>query len=222
MTDLVLLSGGLDSSTLLAKQVSEGTIDCALSVNYGQRHKRELSSADLVAAYYGVPHLVLDMTGWGNLLVGSGSALTDTDVAVPHGHYADESMKATIVPNRNATLLMAAAGVAIARGCDRVLTAVHAGDHPIYPDCRPAFIDAANHAVLLATDGAARIEAPFVHRTKTDIARLADMLGLPIERTWSCYEGGVVHCGACGTCVERIEALHDAGVPDPTPYKTAA
>lgn len=214
--DLVLLSGGLDSSTLLAHQAAEGTAAFALSVDYGQRHARELTAATLIAAHYQVRHAILDMTGWGALL--TGSALTDRAVAVPHGHYADESMKATIVPNRNATLLMAAAGVALSKGCDRVLTAVHAGDHPVYPDCRPEFIHAAATAVELGTDRGVTIEAPFVNISKTDIARLAGELGLPIEMTWSCYEGGDVHCGQCGTCVERREAVDLAGVPDPTPY----
>ena len=215
--DLVLLSGGLDSSTLLAQRATAGTAAFALSVNYGQRHRRELLAAASVAAHYGVDHAVLDMTGWGALL--TGSALTDPTVAVPHGHYADDSMRATIVPNRNATLLMAACGVAISRGCTHVLTAVHAGDHPVYPDCRPEFIGAAAVAAELGTDRAVTIEAPFVGVSKTDIARRAAELGLPVELTWSCYEGGTVHCGRCGTCVERREALTDAGVTDPTEYR---
>lgn len=223
MSDLVLLSGGLDSSTLLADAVRSGTASLAVSVAYGQRHIRELRAAHDIAAHYEIEHIVLDLSGWGRLL--TGSALTDASVPVPHGHYAHESMKATVVPNRNATMLSAASGVAQARGCARVLTAVHAGDHPIYPDCRPEFIDAIAAATELATDGAVSIAAPFVHRTKTDIARRAGELGVPIGMTWSCYEGhtnGDAHCGRCGTCVERIEALHDAGVPDPTRYLACA
>lgn len=217
--DLVLLSGGLDSSTLLAQRAARGTAAVALSVDYGQRHRRELDAAVRVAAYYEVEHHVLDMTGWGRLL--TGSALTDPTVDVPHGHYADESMKATIVPNRNATLLMAACGVAISKGCTHVLTAVHAGDHPVYPDCRPEFIDAAARAAELGSGGAVTIEAPFVSISKTDIAVWAAKLRLPVSRTWSCYEGGDLHCGKCGTCVERIEALNEAGIIDPTRYATA-
>ncbi|ONH58384.1 7-cyano-7-deazaguanine synthase QueC [Frankia sp. CcI49] len=214
--DLVLLSGGLDSSTLLAERAKENTARLALSVNYGQRHARELRAAADVAAHYRVPHLLLDLTGWGSLL--AGSALTDEAVDVPHGHYAAESMRATVVPNRNATLLMAAAGVALAHGCDRVLTAVHAGDHPIYPDCRPEFIAAASEAAQRGTDSTVAVEAPYVHTSKADIARIAGLVGLPVALTWSCYEGGERHCGRCGTCVERAEALHLAGVPDPTSY----
>lgn len=214
-TDLVLLSGGLDSTTLLAQYVT--TTGVALSVNYGQRHARELVAAAAVAAHYGVPHVVLDLAGWGALL--TGSSLTDRSVPVPHGHYAAPSMAATVVPNRNATMLMAAAGVAQARGLSRVLTAVHAGDHPIYPDCRPGFITAAARAAELGTDGAVTIAAPFVAVTKTDIARLAGELAVPIGLTWSCYEGGAVHCGLCGTCTERRDSLAEAGVPDPTEYE---
>ena len=219
VSDLILLSGGLDSSTLLADAANNGTAELAVTVDYGQRHAREITSARAIATYYDVELLVLDLTGWGRLL--TGSALTDPDVAVPHGHYADESMRITVVPNRNSTLLSAAAGIAQAHDCDRVLTAVHAGDHPIYPDCRPKFIKALAHATELATDGAVTIDAPFVGALKTDIARRAGKLGLPVGLTWSCYEGGEQHCGRCGTCVERIEALREAGVPDPTAYRSA-
>lgn len=217
-SDLVLLSGGFDSTTLLAQHAD--TTGLAVSVRYGQRHHREITAATVIAAHYQVPHLILDLTGWGMWL--TGSALTDSAVDVPHGHYADEVMKATIVPNRNATLLMAAAGLAVSRGLSRVLTAVHAGDHPIYPDCRPDFITAADQCARLGTGGQVGIAAPFGGITKTDIARLAEELGVPIGLTWSCYEGGAVHCGKCGTCMERIEALRDAGVTDPTMYRVVA
>lgn len=220
MPDLILLSGGLDSSTLLADAVVAGTAGRALAVDYGQRHSRELYAARAIAGRYGVPFDVLYLGAWGAML--RGSALTDRDVPVPHGHYADESMRSTIVPNRNATMLCAAAGVAASHGCDVVLTAVHSGDHPVYPDCRPEFIDAIDHAVRLGTDGAVRVVAPFVNVSKSDIARRAVELALPIELTWSCYEGGDIHCGRCGTCVERREALAAAGAADPTTYRSPA
>ncbi len=217
MSDLVLLSGGLDSSTLIADRCAAGTATLAVGFNYGQRHCRELDAARAVAHHYGVPIVVVSLRTWGRLL--AGSALTDEAVDVPHGHYADDSMRSTVVPNRNAVMLTAAAGIAVSRGLNRVLTAVHAGDHPVYADCRPEFIDAINYTVGLACDEAVTIEAPFVNWTKTEIAARAGELDLPIGLTWSCYEGGDEHCARCGTCVERIEALHDAGVPDPTIYR---
>jgi 7-cyano-7-deazaguanine synthase len=214
-TDLILLSGGLDSTTLLASRVD--TVGLAVSVDYGQRHARELVAARRVAEYYGISDVIVDLTSWGALL--SGSSLTDDTVPVPHGHYEHESMRATVVPNRNAILLMAAAGVAMSHNLTTVLTAVHSGDHAIYPDCRPEFIAAISHAVSLGTDGEVAIEAPFADITKTDIARLACQLEVPVALTWSCYEGGTVHCGRCGTCYERREAFTETGLTDPTIYE---
>lgn len=206
--DLILLSGGLDSTTLLADRVSKGTAELALSVNYGQRHVRELLSAADVAAHYNIPLVELDLSGWGALL--TGSALTDPKVKVPHGHYADPIQRATVVPNRNAVLLTTAAGVAISHGCTHVLTAVHAGDHHVYADCRPEFVDAINYAVGLATGEAVTIEAPFSNLDKNDIAALAVRLGVPIGLTWSCYEGDIDPCRKCGACIERAESLAHA------------
>jgi 7-cyano-7-deazaguanine synthase len=131
-------------------------------------------------------------------------------------------MKATVVPNRNLIMLAVAGGIAAATGAEAVATGVHAGDHPIYPDCRPEFIQAASVAIGLGTAGLGahdvRVYAPFVDLTKTRIAQIGEELDVPWELTWSCYEGGELHCGRCGTCVERIEALTDAGVTDPTAY----
>jgi 7-cyano-7-deazaguanine synthase len=220
MTDLVLLSGGMDSTTAMAEAAAGNTLGAALTVNYGQRHARELKAAIEVAGHYGATHYLLDLTSWGSLL--AGSALTDNAVNVPHGHYADETMRATIVPNRNATLLMAAAGIALANGFDRVVTAVHAGDHPIYPDCRPAFVHAINAALALGTESDLEVVAPFARMTKTEIATYSRVVNAPLHLSWSCYEGGELHCGQCGTCVERIEAFRDAGIPDPTSYAAEA
>lgn len=211
---VALLSGGLDSSTALVHTLTGGAeVPAAVFVNYGQRHIRERQSARAIAEHYSVPLLELDLTSFGASVR---SALTSPDVAVPHGHYAQANMALTVVPNRNATMLSAAAGIAASLGAERVITAVHAGDHPIYADCRPDFIDALSAATDLAC--AVTIEAPFVHRSKTDIAALAGELRLPIDLTWSCYEGGDTHCGRCGTCVERLEAIADAGVTDGTVY----
>jgi 7-cyano-7-deazaguanine synthase len=216
-TALVLLSGGLDSTTLLAQSLADCARVEALFVNYGQRHIRERESSRKIADRYGLRWDELDLTQFGASVR---SALTSPDVRVPHGHYTAASMRITVVPNRNATLLSAAAGIAASRNLEVVRTAVHAGDHAVYADCRPEFIDAINLASRLGCE--VGVEAPFVEIDKTAIAALAHKLDAPIELTWSCYEGGQrnanQHCGRCGTCVERAEALHDAGVPDPTDY----
>lgn len=216
----VVLSGGMDSTTLLAHYAARGDRLLAVTANYGQRHRREITSAADVAAVYGAEHVLVDLTPVGRLL--TGSALTDPAVDVPSGHYTAPSMRSTVVPNRNMILASVVVGVALARAASVVALGVHAGDHAVYPDCRPEFIDAFAHAVHAANEGfnPPAIEAPFVHWSKTDIARHGDALGVPYALTWSCYRGAAKHCGTCGTCVERMEAFRDAGVPDPTVYAT--
>lgn len=217
---VVVASGGLDSTAAMALHHAIGDTITAVTIDYGQRHRREIDAARAVADHYLADHVVVDLAALGTVL--SGSALTDpAAVDVPHGHYAAPSMAATVVPNRNAILANVAVGVAVARKADAVVLGVHAGDHPIYPDCRPEFIDALQTCVAAATAGyhTPRVEAPFVHWSKTGIARLAARLQAPIELTWSCYEGGDLHCGRCGTCVERKEALQQAGVLDLTRYR---
>lgn len=186
-----------------------------LGVDYGQRHRRELEAARAICERVGVEYRLADLRSIAPLL--AGSALTDA-VAVPHGHYAEESMKATVVPNRNMILLSLAIGWAVSLKYDAVAYAAHAGDHTIYPDCRPEFVEAMDRAAGLCDWHRVRIERPFVHMTKADIVRRGAELGVPFELTWSCYEGGEVHCGKCGTCVERREAFERAGVADPTAY----
>jgi 7-cyano-7-deazaguanine synthase len=215
---LVLLSGGMDSTTALAWALKQGPVAAAVSVNYGQRHAKELDVAAKIAQHYGVRHLILDLRSWGSLL--TGSALTDPAIPVPEGHYAAPSMSATVVPNRNATMLMAAAGIAESLGASVVITAVHAGDHAVYPDCRPDFIEAASHAAHLGTGGKVSILAPFVDISKTEICELGTRLGAPLSDTWSCYKGGDLHCGKCGTCYERREAFDDSDTVDLTDYET--
>lgn len=218
---LVLLSGGMDSTTLLSEVMEwRGTKRATvhtIAFDYGQRHVKELDAAAAVAKHYKVRFDVVDVTGINPHLA---SALTDHTQPLPEGHYADESMKATVVPGRNAIMLSVAAGIAASRGVSHVATAVHAGDHPIYPDCRPDFIAAIGRALRLATG--VEVVAPFVDRTKTEIAALGWYMNAPLELTWSCYAGGDVHCGRCGTCVERIEAFRDADVTDPTTYEVNA
>lgn len=218
---VVLLSGGLDSTALASELVdTEGAgAVYALGVNYGQRHARELLSANAVAAHLGIDFGVVDLRAVGSML---SSSLT-TDTPVPHGHYADDNMRATVVPNRNAIMLSVAVGIASSRGHDAVATAVHAGDHPVYPDCRPEFIQALSYAAQVGTEGIGnvRVIAPFVNLSKDEVLTTGQAVGAPYALTWSCYEGGELHCGRCGTCVERAEAFHLAGVEDPTDYADA-
>jgi 7-cyano-7-deazaguanine synthase len=220
MHAVVIVSGGMDSVTLAFLLAQEGYELTVLCFDYGQRHKQELVCAQSNAKRLGaITHLV-DLATVGGLL--AGSALTDDAVAVPEGHYTDESMRATVVPNRNAIFLSIATGVAVAQGAEAVAFGAHAGDHPIYPDCRPSFVEAFTTMALLANEGFVadrfRVLAPFINKTKAEIVRIGVRLGVPYEDTWSCYQGGELHCGRCGTCVERKEAFVIAGVPDPTVY----
>ncbi len=217
MKTIVICSGGLDSVTLAYKAAKESTLLGLVSFDYGQRHKRELGYAAIAAKALGVPHHILDIANVGKML--SGSALTD-NLDVPDGHYAEENMKVTVVPNRNAIMLAIAYGVASAQGADRVAAAVHGGDHFIYPDCRPDFIKAFETMQNFALEGYSSISlfTPFLEKTKADIVAEGARLGVDFANTWSCYKGGEVHCGRCGTCVERREAFDLAGVNDPTVY----
>lgn len=218
-TPVVILSGGLDSTVLAyTTQWWHGTPPRLVSFDYGQRHRIELDCARRTAQRLHATHTVIDLRSLTAVL--SGSALTDDAVAVPDGHYAEDTMRATIVPNRNMIFLSVAAGLAAAEGYCEVLTAVHAGDHYIYPDCRVPFIDAVDVAVRRATEGVGdvRILAPYASLTKAQIVAEGDELGVPWQDTWSCYKGEMIHCGACGTCFERREAFARAGVPDPTTY----
>ncbi|TCD14204.1 7-cyano-7-deazaguanine synthase QueC [Oricola cellulosilytica] len=217
MKTVVVCSGGLDSVALAHRIAAENELAGLVSFDYGQRHRKELGFAALCAERLGAPHQIVDIGDIGRSL--SGSALTD-DVAVPDGHYAEETMRSTVVPNRNAIMLAITFGIASARGLDAVATAVHGGDHFIYPDCRPGFINAFQKMQDHALDGYSEITllAPYVHQPKSAIVLDGARHGTPFALTWSCYKGGERHCGRCGTCVERREAFHLAGVPDETDY----
>ena len=217
MRTLVVCSGGLDSVTLAHKVAREDTLLRLVSFNYGQRHAKELDYARSCAHRLGVGHEVIDISDLGRRL--TGSALTDA-LAVPEGHYREESMRLTVVPNRNAILLTIAFGLAVAGGAEAVAAAMHGGDHFIYPDCRPSFMDALASLQRCALEGLASIalSTPFLTWSKARIVREGARLGVPFEETWSCYKGGAHHCGRCGTCVERCEAFSLAGIADPTSY----
>jgi 7-cyano-7-deazaguanine synthase len=226
------MSGGMDSATLAYMLADEGHDIHLLSFDYGQRHKKELEYSALLAAQLGARHDVI-MLGvpsggegfiemLGPALFTGASTLTDPDIPVPEGHYASETMKITVVPNRNAIMLSIAYGVAVAENAGTVAFGAHAGDHAIYPDCRPEFVGFLDRALRSGNEWAdpvPTIYAPFLSKSKADIALLGTELHVPFHMTWSCYKGGKIHCGKCGTCVERKEAFRLAGVEDPTAYE---
>jgi 7-cyano-7-deazaguanine synthase len=218
MKTVVVCSGGLDSVTLAHVVADTRGLTRLVSFDYGQRHAKELEFAARAATRLGVPHDVIDMRGIGAVL--TGSALTQDDVDVPDGHYAEDTMRITVVPNRNAIMLTVAYGIAAAHGDNAVATAVHGGDHFIYPDCRPEFTRAFEVMQNHALDGYANVSlfTPFVDIPKADIVTIGARHHVPFADTWSCYKGGQHHCGRCGTCVERREAFEIAGVDDPTTY----
>jgi 7-cyano-7-deazaguanine synthase len=216
---VVLLSGGLDSSTLLYQLLYEDFDVVALTVDYGQRHAVELAHASVIATMAGVPFKEVHLArALAPIFAGAGSSQVGKMAPVPTGHYADETMKTTIVPNRNMMLLSIAGALAVAGQAQTIAYAAHAGDHAIYPDCRPEFYTAMNIALQVGNDPPISLYAPFINLTKTDIVKRAVLLKVPLAQTYSCYAGEVDHCGVCGTCFERKEAFRDAGVDDPTRY----
>jgi 7-cyano-7-deazaguanine synthase len=220
---VVIVSGGMDSVVLAHSVRATGASVQLITFNYGQRHARaEIAQAMWQADHLNLPHTVVDLRTIKPLL--GGSSLTDDNVEVPEGHYAEDNMKATVVPNRNAIMLSIAYGAAVGMGAETVYAAVHAGDHAIYPDCRQEFIAALNSALVLGNqwaDPIPHIETPFIHKSKADIVSIGTAMDVDFSHTWSCYVGGSIHCGACGTCTERMEAFRIAGVKDPTVYDPA-
>lgn len=218
---VLIFSGGLDSTVLFQHLRVSGHEVWPLTFNYGQRHKREIAAAEAICAKMGEfmtqRHKVVDISHLGGQLL-SGSSQTTTGIPVPHGHYADESMKVTVVPNRNLIMLSLAVGYAISINAKGVAYAAHAGDHAIYPDCRPEFINAAREVFRLVHYTPIDLLDPFAQWTKALIVEFGEKIFAPLGLTYSCYEGGELHCGRCGTCVERREAFKLAEVDDPTPY----
>jgi len=219
MKGVAIVSGGMDSVTMAYKLKADGNDLHLLTFDYGQKHKKEIHYARKCAEELDVPHSVVKMP-----IFGKGSALTDGKIAVPEGHYAAPNMAATVVPNRNAIMLALAFSLAVSENCDFVAAGMHAGDHPIYPDCRPDFVTAFETMERFATEGYSvkggiKLITPFVDIGKHDIVSIGYGVGVPFKDTWSCYQGGSVHCGRCGTCVERIEAFELAQVEDPTRYE---
>lgn len=216
---IVSLSGGLDSSVLAYALIRTcGLTVKTLTIDYGQKHAREFQSAVQISSELNVGHRIVRLTDLVPLF-GADTSLLNRNIPVPEGHYADESMKSTVVPNRNMLLISVATAWSVGSKFDGVAYAAHAGDHTIYPDCRPEFADAMNSAMRLCDFTSQELVRPFVMLSKADIVKIGSDLGVPFAKTWSCYNGRVRHCGKCGTCVERIEAFKLAGVSDPTEYE---
>ncbi len=218
MTDtvVVIYSGGMDSFTLLHLARSRGLKVHALSFNYGQRHVRELEAARAVCQAEGIPHKVIDIRAMSEVM--AGSSLT-SDLEVPEGHYEEDSMKSTVVPNRNMILLSLATGYAVTVGAGAVWYGAHGGDHAIYPDCRPEFVEKMDAVCRIANYEPVGIEAPFMALNKGEILAEGLKLGLDYSQTWTCYNGRDKACGRCGSCVERLEAFAAHGLQDPLTYE---
>lgn len=219
MKDSVLIvSGGMDSITMLYEY--KDRIAIGLSFDYGSNHNaREIPYARLHCERLGIRHVVISLDFMHRYFK---SSLLDGADAIPEGHYAADNMKSTVVPFRNGIMLAIAAGIAESNALKHVMMANHGGDHTIYPDCRPEFVAAFGAATVAGTYDGVTVEAPYTGITKTDIARRGRELGIDYGETWSCYKGGEHHCGRCGTCVERREALEAAGITDTTVYDMPA
>ena len=212
---VIIVSGGMDSTTLLYDRRDE--IALAISFDYGSNHNaREIPYAEMHCKRLGIEHITVPLDFMHKYFR---SSLLEGADAIPEGHYAAENMKSTVVPFRNGIMLAVAAGVAESRNLTKLLIANHGGDHTIYPDCRPEFISAMDSATNAGTYVGVRVVAPYTNITKGDIARIGKKLGIDYAETWSCYKGGEKHCGKCGTCVERKEALAYAGIEDTTEYE---
>ncbi|WP_462163754.1 7-cyano-7-deazaguanine synthase QueC [Pseudoalteromonas xiamenensis] len=213
---VVIYSGGMDSFTVLNKAVKQGYEVYALSFNYGQRHVKELKVAEDVCRNLGVNHKIVDISAI-NQLIG-GSSLTD-NIDVPEGHYEEESMKSTVVPNRNMILLSLAVGYAVSLKANKVYYGAHSGDHAIYPDCRPEFVKKMDDVCRIANYEEIEIVCPYLNESKIEILADGLKMGLDYGQTWTCYNGREKACGKCGACQERLEAFEINQAQDPLPYE---
>jgi len=213
---VVIYSGGMDSFTVLHNAIRAGHDVYALSFNYGQRHVKELICAQNVCQELGIHHKIVDISAI-NQLIG-GSSLTD-DIEVPEGHYAADNMKSTVVPNRNMILLSLAVGYAVSLDAQAVYYGAHSGDHFIYPDCRPEFVQKMNDVCQIANYEPVDIVSPYLQQTKIEILKDGLAMGLDYGKTWTCYNGREKACGKCGSCQERLEAFTLNNTIDPLPYE---
>jgi len=213
---VVILSGGMDSTTLLYDVINQGFNVKALTFNYNQRHSKEIDYAIKTCKKLGVEQKIIDLKILGEI---APSALTSGNIDVPHGHYEEENMKQTVVPNRNMVLISLAAAYAIGQKYNHLFYGAHGGDHAIYPDCRTEFIEKMGEVLKIADWIKLELHAPYLNKDKGDIAILGKQLGVDYSLTWTCYEGLEEACGACGSCVERLEAFKKIGLQDPIKYK---
>lgn len=218
MKTLVLLSGGMDSTTALYWARREHEVVGAVSFDYGSKHNhKEIGLAAWHCGHLDVWHDIVALPFVNKLFA---SDLLKSGGEIPDGHYQEETMKRTVVPFRNGIMLAIACGIAESRGAEGLVIAAHAGDHAIYPDCRETFMQAMGQAMREGTYAQVELVRPFINLDKTAIARLGHDLGVDFGKTWSCYKGAELHCGLCGTCVERREAFIRAGLDDPTIYES--
>ena len=213
---VVILSGGMDSTTLLYDAIGQQYDVYALSFNYNQKHKKELEQAKATCKMLKIPHKIADLSLLNEI---APSSLTRDDWEVPEGHYADENMKETVVPNRNMVMLSLATSYAIGLKADKLFYGAHSGDHDIYPDCRKEFVDVLSQAVKMCDWHELTLSAPYIDKDKGDIVIRGTELGVDYSKTWTCYKGKGKACGKCGSCVERLEAFAKAGVKDPVEYE---
>lgn len=214
---VVIYSGGMDSYTVLHKSLQQGLTPYALTFDYGQRHVKEIEVARSVCAELGVNHKVIDISAINELI--GGSSLTDNAIEVALGHYHNENMKSTMVPNRNMILLSLAIGYAVSLKAEKVYYGAHAGDHEIYPDCRPVFVEKMNEVAAVANYDKTEIISPYLHTDKIGILKDGLAMGLDYSKTWTCYNGREKACGKCGSCSERLEAFTENGMTDPLDYE---
>lgn len=221
-TGVLILSGGIDSTTLCYKYINEGWSIYPLIFNYGQKHSKEIEFAKRTSSILGLEHKSIDLSAINELL--SGSALTDQGVDIPEVNEDTErfdTLETTIVPNRNSIFLSIAIGYAVSKNIVNVFFGAHHSDRGVYPDCRREFVDSFQVSERLATGNEnLRVIAPFVNLTKAQIVRTGSELDVPFENTWSCYAGREVHCGRCSSCIERKKAFREAGIEDNTVYAT--
>ena len=211
---VAVLSGGLDSTAALYSAMKDSTVVAAISFDYGQKHKKELQYAAATCESLSIKHHIIDLSQLSAHL-GGVSSLVEGGEEVPEGHYAEANMASTVVPNRNMMMISIAASLMPQYGAADLILGMHGGDHFVYPDCRPTFVHQI-HRTLIASFDNERVGliVPFLYYDKVEAVRRGVASGMKIENTWSCYKGGDIHCGRCGTCVERLWAIHEAGADD--------